>query len=123
LIPEGELARARMLSWLFFEQYNHEPYVATPRFILRHLPADSPRRAELSWRLPRAHEALQVMEQQLARTPFLCGRYSLADIALFAYTHRAHEATIDLQPYPAVRAWLERVQATPRFVPMLARAD
>ncbi|MET0282876.1 MAG: glutathione S-transferase family protein [Polyangiales bacterium] len=120
LIPEGELARARMLSWMFFEQYSHEPYVATSRFILRHTPEDSPRRAELSWRQPRAHEALAVMEQQLAKTPFLCGRYSLADIALYAYTHRAHEGGIELAPYPAIRAWLTRVEATPRYVPMLS---
>jgi glutathione S-transferase len=119
LIPEAELARARMLSWMFFEQYSHEPFVATSRFILRHTPVDSPRRAELSWRHPRAYEALGVMEQQLAKTPFLCGRYSLADIALYAYTHRAHEAQLDLAPYPAIRAWLARVAATPRYVPML----
>lgn len=120
LLPEGELARARMLSWLFFEQYSHEPYLATPRFILRHLPPDSPRRAELAWRLPRAREALAVMEQQLAQAPYLCGRYSLADIALYAYTHRAHEAALDLAPYPAVRAWLQRIEALPRYIPMLS---
>jgi glutathione S-transferase len=119
LIPADKLSRARMLQWMFFEQYSHEPYVATPRYILRHLPANSPRRAELEWRLPRGHDALKVMEQELTTKPFLCADYSLADIALYAYTHRAHEAQIDLAPYPAIRAWIERVAAQPRHIPML----
>ena len=117
--PTARIARARTLQWLFFEQYSHEPYVATPRFILRHLPADSPRRAELPVRLEQGRAALQVLETQLTQTPFLVDDvYGIADIALYAYTHVADQAGLDLAPYPGVRAWLARVAAQPGYVPM-----
>lgn len=120
LLPSEPRAFAEVLSWLFFEQYSHEPYVATSRFILRHLPAAHPRREELTWRLPRAHEALAAMERHLlTRTFFVGERYSVADIGLYAYTHRAHEASLDLSAYPALRRWLARVEAEPGYVPML----
>ena len=121
-IPPGRLARAQLLQWMFFEQYSHEPYVATPRFILKHLPADSPRRAELVERQGRGRAALQVMEAHLSRESFFVSRrYSIADIALYAYTHVAPEGGLPLQPYPAVRAWLERVAAQPAHVPLAQR--
>jgi glutathione S-transferase len=121
-IPEDRLQRAQVLQWMFFEQYSHEPYVATPRFIVKHLPADSPRRAELPERMARGRAALGVMETQLSRHRFFVGEtYSIADIALYAYTHVAHEAHFDLTPYPAVRAWMERVAAQPRYVPLTRR--
>ena len=117
--PSEPLARAHVLQWLFFEQYSHEPYVATPRFILRHLPADSPRHAELPARVARGRAALQVMDQQLGRTPYLVGeRYSIADIALYAYTHVAEEGGHNLAELPNVRAGLARVAAQPAHVPM-----
>ena len=118
-MPASRLERAQMLQWMFFEQYSHEPYVATPRFIVRHLPADSPRRAELPDRLERGRAALAVMDSHLAtRDYFVAGQYSLADIALYAYTHVAEDGGHDLQPYPSVRAWLERVAARPLHVPI-----
>jgi glutathione S-transferase len=118
-VPDDEVQRAQVLQWMFFEQYSHEPYVATPRFILKHLPPDSPRRKELPERLERGRAALSVMEQQLKARRFFVGeRYTIADIALYAYTHVAHEATLDLAPYPAVRAWLGRVADQPRHVPI-----
>lgn len=118
--PAERRARAQVLQWLFFEQYSHEPYVATPRYILRHLGREHPRRAEMPMRLERGHQALQVMETHLAKQPFFVGgRYSIADIALYAYTHRADEADLDLAPYPALRAWLDRVSSQPGYVPML----
>ncbi|MGH8318802.1 MAG: glutathione S-transferase family protein [Steroidobacteraceae bacterium] len=121
-LPGGKLERAQVLQWMFFEQYSHEPYVATPRFILKHLPADSPRRAELPKRLEQGRAALGVMERQLAGRPFFVGDgYSIADIALYAYTHVAHEAQLDLAPYPGVRAWLARVASQPRHVPLTAK--
>jgi glutathione S-transferase len=123
-LPAGKLERAQVLQWMFFEQYSHEPYVATPRFILKHLPEDSPRRAELPKRLEQGRAALAVMDRQLADRPFLVGgRYSIADIALYAYTHVAHEAQLDLAPYPGVRAWIERVGTQPRYVPLGAKPD
>jgi glutathione S-transferase len=121
-VPAERLARAQVLQWMFFEQYSHEPNVATPRFILRHLPADSPRRAELPQRQARGHEALAVMERHLGdRGYFVAERYSIADIALYAYTHVAEEGGIELGRYPQVRAWLARVAAQPQHVRLLER--
>jgi glutathione S-transferase len=121
-LPAGKLERAQVLQWMFFEQYSHEPYVATPRFILKHLPEDSPRRAELPKRLEQGRAALGVMERYLAERQFFVGeRYSIADIALYAYTHVAHEAQLDLGPYPAVRAWIARVASRPGYVPLTVR--
>jgi glutathione S-transferase len=89
-VPATRLGRALVLQWMFFEQYSHEPYVATPRYICRHFPADHPRRAELPGRLAKGHAALAVMEGHLAtRDFFVEDRYSIADIALYAYTHVA----------------------------------
>ena len=120
--PGEPVARAQVLQWMFFEQYSHEPYVATPRFILRHLPADSPRRSELAHRQAQGRAALGVMEGHLKIHPFLVGeRYSIADIALYAYTHVAHEAQLDLTPYPSVRAWLDRIAAQPGYMPITSR--
>jgi glutathione S-transferase len=119
LAPAGRLGRARALQWMFFEQYSHEPYVAVARSIMRYLPPDSPRRAELPRLRERGHQALAVMEQHLAREPyFVDGVYSIADISLFAYTHCAGDGGISLAAYPALRAWLDRVQLQPRYVPM-----
>ena len=120
--PAERRARAQVLQWLFFEQYSHEPYVATPRYIIRHLGRDHPRAAELPARIERGHQALKVMETHLATVPFFVERrYTIADIALYAYTHVAHEADIDLTPYPNVRAWLARVASQPGHVKMLAQ--
>ncbi len=122
LLPPNAVQRAQVLQWMFFEQYSHEPYVATPRFILKHLPPDSPRRAELPQRLERGRAALAVMDQHLDGKRFFVGeRYSVADIALYAYTHVADEATLDLAPYPNVVAWLGRVADRPGHVPITHR--
>jgi glutathione S-transferase len=117
-LPEDRWQRAQALQWLFFEQYSHEPFVAVARFISRWLPADHPRQAELPRLRERGYQALDVMEQWLARHEFLVDAgYGVADIALYAYTHEAHVGGFDLGPYPALRAWLARVEATPGFVP------
>ena len=119
LAPTGRLGRAHALQWMFFEQYSHEPYVAVARSIMRYLAPDSPRRAELPRLRERGHQALAVMERQLARERYFVDEvYSIADIALFAYTHCAEDGGIELAPYPAIRAWLERVRMQPRFVAM-----
>jgi glutathione S-transferase len=121
LLPGGRLERARVLQWMFFEQYSHEPYIAVARSILRYQPPDSPRRAELPRLRERGAAALAVMERQLEREPFFAGpRYSIADIALYAYTHCAGDGGFDLAAYRAVSAWLQRVKAQPRHVPMPA---
>jgi glutathione S-transferase len=119
LLPSDRLGRARALQWMFFEQYSHEPYVAVARAILRYQPPDSPRRAELPRLLERGNKALGVMEQHLAREPFFAaGRYTVADISLYAYTHCAADGGFDLGRYPAIRAWLDRVKSQPRHVPL-----
>ena len=120
LLPEGRLERARVLQWMFFEQYSHEPYIAVARSILRYLPPDSPRRAELPRLHERGNQALAVMERQLAAEPFFAAaRYTVADIALYAYTHCARDGGFDLGRYPAIRAWLARVEDQPRYTPLL----
>jgi glutathione S-transferase len=121
-LPSERIARAQVLQWMFFEQYSHEPYIATTRFILRHLPSDSPRRAEITDRKKRGHDALDVMEKHLATRRYFVGdRYSIADIALYAYTHVADQGTFDLTRYPNVLAWLGRVKDQPNYVPITYR--
>jgi glutathione S-transferase len=121
-VPEDRVARAQTLQWMFFEQYSHEPYVATPRFILKHLPADSPRHAELPDRLARGRAALDVMNTHLKSNAYFAGgRYTIADIALYAYTHVGSEATLDLSAYPEVTAWLARVASQPQYIPITYR--
>ena len=119
-LPSERLAKAQVMQWLFFEQYSHEPYVATPRWIIRHFGRNHPRMAEMPERLEKGRAAFAVMEQHLQRHDYFVGnRYSIADIALYAYTHRAHEGDHDLAPYPALRAWLERVATQPGHIKML----
>ena len=119
LLPAGRLERARVLQWMFFEQYSHEPSIAVARAILRYLPPDSPRRAELPRLQERGRKALGVMQQHLAREAFFAaGRYTIADIALYAYTHCAADGGFDLGAFPAVQSWLGRVRAQPRHVPL-----
>ena len=115
--PEDRWQRAQVLQWLFFEQYSHEPYIAVARFIAKWLPADHPRQADLPQLRVRGYQALEVMEKQLATTDFLVETgYTVADIALYAYTHEAHVGGFDLDRYPAVRGWLTRIEAQPGFV-------
>jgi glutathione S-transferase len=121
-VPNDRLGRAQVLQWMFFEQYSHEPYVATPRYIVKHLPADHARRAELPSRLATGRAALAVMDQHLqSRRFFVAERYSIADIALYAYTHVAHEGGHDLSAYAHVRAWLARVAAQAGHIGIDAR--
>jgi glutathione S-transferase len=121
-VPSDRLGRAQVLQWMFFEQYSHEPYVATSRFIVRHFPADSPRRAELPDRMKRGYDALAVMEKHLATHRFFVGeRYTIADIALYAYTHVADQGNFDLSRFPNVIAWLGRVKDQPKYVPITYR--
>ena len=112
LYPADRLARARVLQWQFFEQYSHEPYIAVARYISRYLGLPESRRQEYESKQAGGMKALQVMEEQLKKTPFLAGKdYSVADISLYAYTHVADEGGFDLSAFPAVVAWLSRVKA------------
>jgi glutathione S-transferase len=110
LIPADAYDRAKMLEWMFWEQYSHEPYVAVARFHVKYLgkPVEDlePRLVE------RGGGALQRMELGLADSPFLVGdSVTLADVALVAYTRVAHEGGFCLDLYPAVKAWVARVEA------------
>lgn len=119
LVPEDRYERAQALQWMFFEQYSHEPYIAVARF-LRSYSGRAEEHAELiESKLPGGHAALQAMEQHLADRAFLVSeRYTVADIALYAYTHVAPEGGFDLDPYPALRGWLARVASQPGHVPI-----
>jgi glutathione S-transferase len=119
-LPEGRRQRAEVLQWMFFEQYSHEPNIATVRFWITHQVAMTPL-IELSIPAKRKNgeAALGVMEQHLAsRRFFVADRYTIADVALYAYTHVAGEGGFDLRPYPQVRAWLDRVAAQPGYIPI-----
>ncbi|MCZ8135829.1 MAG: glutathione S-transferase family protein [Porphyrobacter sp.] len=122
LIPEDRFAQADMLRWMFFEQYNHEPNVATLRFWLRFVGEAnlSPeQRAQVMPKRIAGSAALDLMNRQLAGHAFFCGEgVTLADIALFAYTHVAEEGGFVLGDYPHINAWIARMQALPGFVPM-----
>jgi glutathione S-transferase len=119
LVPDDRLARARVLQWMFFEQYSHEPYIAVSRFIRKYLPPGHPRHASLATLQASGDEALAAMERHLHRLTWFGGEhYTIADIALFAYTHVADEAGFDLGAYPQVERWLKHVMQQPGFVPM-----
>jgi glutathione S-transferase len=114
-LPEDRFERAQVLQWQFFEQYSHEPYIAVARFwaIAGITPPDAEREAKQRG----GTAALRAMESHLAERSFLVGeRYTIADIALYAYTHVAPEGGFDLGPYPAINAWLERVAAQPGHI-------
>jgi glutathione S-transferase len=117
-LPSDRLERARVLQWMFFEQYSHEPNIATVRFWY-HTELTDERRDLLPGKRALGEAALGVMDGHLRTRRFFVGEaYSVADIALYAYTHVADEGGFDLEPYPAVRAWLERVRAQPGHVPI-----
>jgi glutathione S-transferase len=120
-LPEERFGRAQVLSWMFFEQYSHEPNIASPRYWITHnLPMTEERRATLEPKRRLGYAALGVMEGHLKDGGFFFvgERYTIADIALYAYTHVAHEGGFDLEGFPAVRAWLGRVAAQPGYVPI-----
>lgn len=113
--------RASILAWLFFEQYSHEPFIATSRFIIKYLGSPPDKQASLESKKAGGYRALDVMEQHLARHDFFANdAYSIADIALFAYTHVAHEGGFDISGYRAVNDWIDRVRGTENFVAMKA---
>jgi glutathione S-transferase len=117
-LPDDRLLRAHVLQWLFFEQYSHEPYIAVVRF-WAHAGRLDEHREELDARRAGGHAALAVMEERLSdRDWFVGAAYSIADIALYAYTHVAPEGGFDLAPYPAVSRWLERVRSVPGHIPI-----
>jgi glutathione S-transferase len=117
-LPEEPFERAQMLQWMFFEQYDHEPAIAVVRFWVTHGRADA-FADRLPERMEAGNKALRAMERHLDGREWLVGSgMSLADIALYAYTHVAEEGGFDLEPYPHIRAWIDRVAAEPGHVPI-----
>ncbi|MDP8907559.1 MAG: glutathione S-transferase family protein [Chloroflexota bacterium] len=118
--PEDPYERARVMQWLFFEQYSHEPYVAVVRFWVSYS-NDPPGRDVIEDRRRSGYAALDAMESHLRPRSFLVAeRFTIADMALYAYTHVADEGGSDLTAYPAIGGWLERVADTPGHVPITA---
>jgi len=122
LLPADRYTRAQALQWMFFEQYSHEPYIAVARWWWSFTPGGRETKKDRfpEWR-EKGNAALKVMDQHLAEHDFFAGRYSIADIALYAYTHVAHEGDFDLSPYRALKSWLARVASEPRHIPITER--
>jgi len=122
-LPDDAFERAQVLQWMFFEQYSHEPFIATPRYWIHILGRAQEHRDEIARRREPGLAALGVLEQQLALHHYLVAdRFTIADIALYAYTHVADEGGYDLAAHPAIRRWLERVASQPGFVAMARRS-
>jgi glutathione S-transferase len=118
-VPQDRYERAQMLQWMFFEQYDHEPALAVVRFWVAYSGRPEAFADRLEERMAAGYRALDAMERHLDGRQFFVGdRLSLADIALYAYTHVAPEGGFELDSYPAIGAWLDRVAAKPRHVPI-----
>ena len=120
LIPDGHFDQADMLRWMFWEQYNHEPNIATMRFWLRWVGLDAltdSQRMQIKGKREAGNAALDLMDNHLeSRKFFVADQFSLADICLFAYTHVADEANFDLEAYPAIVKWMERIMTMDEHV-------
>jgi glutathione S-transferase len=118
-VPEDPYERAQVLQWMFFEQYDHEPSIAVVRFWVAYSGRPEAFADRLEERTAAGYRALGAMEKHLAGRDFLVAeRFTLADIALYAYTHVADEGGFDLAGFPEVRAWIDRVAAVPGHVPI-----
>ena len=124
LAPYDSWSRAEALSWMFFEQYSHEPYVAVARFYLAYAPKEELKKREHfvpEWHA-KGNAALAVMESHLRKRDWFAGTcYSVADIALFAYTHCAGEGGFELAQYPAITRWVARIRDLPGYIPLSER--
>ncbi|QUM76240.1 glutathione S-transferase family protein [Moritella sp. 24] len=120
LLPTDKYEKAKVYEWLFFEQYSHEPFIAVARFIQKYLGMPKERVDEYHSLQSGGNKALQLMETQLQLSDYLVGnRMTIADISLYAYTHVADEGGFDLNHYPAIQSWCERIKSTPGYVGMM----
>ncbi len=119
-MPEAGMERARVFQWMFFEQYSHEPNIATARYWITHkIEMTEGMRTSLKQKRRLGYDALGVMETHLEdREFFAASQYTIADAALYAYTHVADEGGFDLEGFPAVRAWIKRVASQPGHIPI-----
>jgi len=121
LVPDDRYERAQVLQWMFFEQYDHEPSIAVVRFWLAYSGRPEAYADRIDERTAAGYRALDAMERHLAGREFLVGSVpTLADIALYAYTHVAEEGGFPLDLYPAIRSWIKRVAAQPGHIPITA---
>ncbi len=117
--PTDTWQQAKIMEWLCFEQYSHEPFVAVAKFILTMLPKDTPRRAEIPTLHEKGYAALQIMEDALVENDYLVGdSMTIADIALYAYTHKAQMGDFDMSRFPAIARWCERIEDEPNYIKM-----
>jgi glutathione S-transferase len=120
-LPTDRWERAQVMQWLFFEQYSHEPNIATVRFWITIAKQAEQKREAIAQKQQLGYAALQVMENHLAKYDYFVGnRYSIADIALYAYTHVAEEGDFDLSKFPAILAWFDRIVQQPNYLTILA---
>ncbi len=118
-VPEDRYERAQVLQWMFFEQYDHEPAIAVARFWLAYSGRPESVQDRLEGWQQQGAKALAAMERHLdERSWFVGDSMTIADIALYAYTHVADEGGFDLEPYPAIGTWLDRIASQPSHVPM-----
>lgn len=118
-LPAGRFERAQVLQWMFFEQYSHEPNIATVRYWISILNDKAGYLDQIPRRVAAGYAALDVMERHLGTQDFFVeNRYTIADIALYAYTHVAEDGEFDLAPYTHIRQWFERVESQPGYVAM-----
>jgi len=118
-LPNDPWQQAKVLQWLFFEQYSHEPYIATSRYWISILGKAQEYQQALAQKRQSGYAALTVMETHLQKYRFFVGdRYTIADIGLFAYTHVADEGGFNLSQFPAIQSWLERVTVQLRHIPI-----
>ena len=120
-LPANRWERAQVMQWLFFEQYSHEPNIATVRFWITIAKQSDQKREAIAQKQQLGYAALQVMENHLAKQDYFVGnRYSIADIALYAYTHVAEEGDFDLRKFPAILAWFDRIVEQPNYLTIYA---
>lgn len=118
-LPGDRLERAKVLQWQFFEQYSHEPYIATARYINKYLGLPEERKQEYEAKQPGGHHALAIMDAHLGGNKFFLGAApSIADISLYAYTHVAHEGGFDLSSYHSIRRWFVDFEGIPGYIKM-----
>ena len=118
-LPADAYNRARVLQWQFFEQYSHEPFIATARFINKYLGLPKEREEEYYGKHEGGYKALSIMEQQLKQTRYLTGdSFTIADISLYAYTHVAHEGGFNMEEFTNIRRWFGAVESLPGYIGM-----
>lgn len=119
-LPTDRFEKAQALQWMFFEQYSHEPFIATSRFIIKYLNKADEMADILEQKREPGYKALAVMDNHLKdHNYFVANRYTIADIALYAYTHVAEDGHFDLSPYTGIKNWLQRIESQPNFISMM----